>query len=436
LRTASRSNQRWWQWSWTQVSVPEIILAIYGLILGFVGCLLLGPLCVDAMRPEPGRVNDFFQDWGSARNLLLGLPVYTHHAVSVPQHLGVPFDAVTTVDYNAHPPTSVLLALPIAQLSYPDAVLAWNTISVLAFLVSLGIVAAVLPLPRSLFMPVLALLTFCHPLYGNLYQGQLTLILVLLVTLTWVLDRSGRPNAAGIVLGTAAAIKLFPAYLMVYFAARGRLRPLLATVLSLIALTLITAVILGLEPYRDYVQVVLPAQTRFRSLGYNYALAGLWHKPFDPVGEGGCMTPLWSCPALARYGTLLSDLAMTAIVAAFAYRARTPAQRDLAFASIVTAMLLVSPVCWDTSLPLLLVPIAVAARHAQCMRWMPVALVLIVALLWMPQQSMTRMALGGRSVRVVSWAFMLGAPSLKSYALLGLLALELAAFRTAKVASR
>jgi hypothetical protein len=26
------------------------------------------------------------------------------------------------------------------------------------------------------------LLAFCHPVYGNIYQGQLTLILVLLVT--------------------------------------------------------------------------------------------------------------------------------------------------------------------------------------------------------------------------------------------------------------
>ena len=51
-----------------------------------------------------------------------------------------------------------------------------------------------------------------------------------------------------------------------------------------------------------------------------------------------------------------------------------------------------------------------------------------MTLLWMPQQLMTKLALGGHSVRVVSWAFMLGAPSLKSYALLGLLALELMEF--------
>ncbi len=434
MRTVRLPNSGWraWTWTWTRVSPLEITLAAYGLILGFVGCLWLGPLYVDAMRPAAGRVNDFFQDWGSARNFLVGLPVYTHHAKSIPRHLGVPFDAASGIDYNAHPPTSVLMVLPLARLDYPDAVLAWNTISLLAFLISLGIVAATLPIPRSFFLPVLALLTFCHPLYGSVYQGQLTLILVLLVTLIWALDRSGRPNAAGIVLGAATAIKLFPAYLVVYFAARGRLRPLLAAVFSVVALTVVTGAVLGLDTYLDYVRVVLPAQARFRSLGYNYAIAGLWSKFFDTAGEGECMTALWSCPALARYGTLLSDLAITAIVVTFAYQARTLAQQDLAFAAMVTAMLLVSPVTWDASLPLLLVPLAVAARHADRLSWMPVAFLLIVTLLCMPQQLMTRLALGGRSVRVVSWAFALGAASLKSYALLGLLALELMAWRTGK----
>jgi hypothetical protein len=381
------------------------------------------------MRPEPDRVNDFFQDWGSARNLLVGLPIYTHHAISIPRHLHVPFNSVTSVEYNAHPPTSVLLAIPFVHLNYPDAVLAWNTLSLVAFLASLAIVAIALPVPRALLLPCLALLTFCHPLYGNLYQGQLTLILVLLVTVMWVLERSERSEMAGLVLGTAAAIKLFPAYLAVYYTAQGKLRPLLTATLMFLVLTGATAAVLGLDAYRDYVQIVLPAQTRFRSLGYNYALAGLWYRLFDPIGERGWMTPLWSSPALAQYGTLFSDLMITAVLAIFVRRARTRSQRELSFASAVTAMLLVSPVTWDTSLPLLLVPFAVVAHNSGRLPWIPAALIVVLAIVWSPQQAITRLALGGRSTRVASWAFMLGAPSLKFYTLLGLFALGLIAFQ-------
>jgi hypothetical protein len=392
-------------------------------------------LYVEAMRPAPGRTIDFFQDWGSARNLLVGLPIYTHHAVSMPRHLGISFDPTTGIEYNAHPPTSVLLALPLARLDFGDAVLAWNAISVAAFLISLCIVAAVLSVPRSLFLPVLSLLIFCQPMLAALYQGQLTLILVLLVTAVWTLERSDRSYTAGIVLGAAAAIKLFPAYLVVYLAVRGRLQSLVGAVLSFLALTIVTAAIVGLDAYRDYVQTVLPAQARFQGLGYNCAIAGFWYKLFNPAGENRLITPLWSCPILAQLGTFFSDLAITVIVGACAYRATTRVQRDLAFAAAITAMLLVAPVSWDTSLPLLLVPIAVAAHSTGQTRWMPVALALTLALIWMPQIVATKSALDARSIRTVSWAFTLGPPSLKSYALLGLLALEVAAFRTAKAAA-
>jgi hypothetical protein len=411
-------------------------LTVSGLSLGLAGCFWLGPLYVEAMRPAHGRLNDFVQDWASARNLLVNLPVYAHLATSIPRHFGTPFDPSTGIYYNAHPPTSVLLALPLARLDFPDAVLAWNVISVLAFFVSLGFVAAALSVPRSLFLPVLALLIFCQPLFATLYQGQLTLILVLLVTAVWTLERSGRPCTAGVFVGTAAALKLFPAYLAVYFAVRGRFRPLFAATLSFVTLTVITIAVLGFDAYRDYVQVVLPAQTRFRSLGYNCAIAGFWYKLFDPSGENGLIIPLWPSPVLARLGTLLSDLAITAIVGAATYQARTQSQRDLAFAATVTAMLLVSPVSWDISLPLLLVPIAVLAGSVRRPNWMPAAFCLILVLIWMPQLLPAKLASDAHSTHPVSWAFVLGPPSLKSYALLGLLALELAGFQTAKASKQ
>jgi Glycosyltransferase family 87 len=287
----------------------------------------------------------------------------------------------------------------------------------------------VLRVPGALLLPALASLAFCHPLYGNLYHGQLTLILVLLVTTIWALERSGRSSTAGLLLGVAAAIKLFPAYLAVYYVARGRIRPAMAAALSFLVLTLVTAFVLGMDTYHDYITIILPHQSKFRSYGYNLSIAGLWYKLFDPVGERGWMTPLWPSPALAHWGTVLSDLAITVIVATFVHRTRTSAQRELAFALVVTAMLLVSPVTWDFSLPMLLIPIAVIAHRTGESRWMPVALTLILAIMWIPQNMLTELATAGRSLTSFSWTFMLGAPSLKFYSLLGILALGIAALQ-------
>ena len=409
--------------------MPAILVAVLWLCLGCWAWLTFGPIWMMAMRPEPKQINNFYQDWGSARNHLVGLPVYTPHATSIPRHLGVPFDPLSSIEYNAHPPTSVLLVLPLARLDYPDAVLVWNAISLAAFLVSLVIVSVVLAVPRTLFLPVLAALAFCHPVYGNVYNGQLTLILVLLVTAIWALERSGRSSTAGLLLGAAAAIKLFPAFLVVFYAAQGRIRPVLAAALSFLALTLATVLVLGLDTYYDYVRIVLPAQAKFRSFGYNLSIAGLWHRLFDPAGETGSIEPLWPNLALARWGTLLSDLAITVNVAMVVHRARTSAQRELAFALVVTAMLLVSPVTWDFSLPMLLIPIAVIASRTGKSRWMPVALTLILAIMWLPQNMLTELATAGRSLTSFSWTFMLGAPSLKFYSLLGILALGIAALQ-------
>jgi hypothetical protein len=382
------------------------------------------------MRPNCNRVNDFYQDWGSARNYLVNLRVYTHHAISIPRHLNRTSNPVPTIEYNAHPPTSVLLALPLARFDYPDAVLGWNIITVIAFLVATIIVVRELSVSPRQLLPVLALLAFCHPLYGNIYQSQLTLPLTFLVTATWALERSNWPRAAGLLLGIAGSIKLFPAYLAVYYIARRQWQTVLAAVLSFLVLTLATALLLGVDTYFDYIYTVLPNQTKFRSFTYNLSIAGFWYKLFDPVAAAGLVEPLCLSPALARWGTLVSSLTVSAIVAAQAYRAKTGVQRDFAFSTASTAMLLVSPVTWDFSLPLLLMPIVTIAHHARIGRahWIIAALLVALTIDWIPQNLLTELSQGRRSGDIFPWTFTLGAASLKFYSIILIFSLALILF--------
>jgi alpha-1,2-mannosyltransferase len=335
------------------------------------------------------------------------------------------------VEYNAHPPTSVLLALLLAWFDYPDAVLVWNIISVTALAASLWTVARQLALPWTILPPTLALLAFCHPVYGNVYEGQLTLILVLLVTVAWVLERTGSSGTAGLLLGTAAAIKLFPAYLVVCYGAQGQRRLLLTAAFAFLTLTVATAMMLGVDTYLDYLVVVLPAQSKFPSCTYNMSIAGFWHKLFNPIAETGPVNPLWLSPPLAHWGTVLTDLIVTVVVALLAHRARSLAQRDLSFALAVIAMLLVSPVTWDLSLPLLLVPIAVTARYAATSRsrWLLIAVALILMNGWIPQSVLAELERAGCPSGTSSWTFTLGAPSLQFYGLLGIFGLGLRTLR-------
>ncbi len=104
-------------------------------------------------------------------------------------------------------------------------------------------------------------------------------------------------------------------------------------------------------------------------------------------------------------------------MAVVAYRARTRDQRDLAFALATTVMLLVSPITWDYSLPLLLVPVAVATRAAMAAHWPAFLLLPILTILGLSQRKVMEMLLAGQPPRIASPAFILGVPSLCFYAL-------------------
>ena len=415
----------------------DVITTALWLILAAWGWLSLSPMWIAAIKPSSNQVTDFYQDWGSARNYWTGLPTYTPHAISIPRHLNHSSNSMPSIEYNAHPPTFVLLTLPLAWTDYPAALLACNVISFLALVLSFVIIVRELHLPPKLLLPALALLPLCQPIYANFQLGQLTPVIGLLITMIWALERSSwmkQSYLAGALVGIAAAIKLFPAYVVVYYLAQLRIRPLLATVFIFLTLNILAALVLGMNTYYDYMNIVLPYQVKFRSFGYNISIAGFWYKLFDPLGERDLIIPLWHCPMLAQAGAVLSDFAITIAAIKISSQALTVAQRDFAFAAVVTAMLLVSPVTWDFSLPLLLIPLGLLGQRSlkPYASWMLGPLILILIAIWIPQILLTKLALGGRSVTHVPWTFMLGAPSVKFYALLATFALTLAGYRGEK----
>ena len=327
----------------------------------FVGSCM-APYYLMILRPPADRVNDFFQEWASARNYWDGLPIYTDHSVTLPLYLGLdPSNPrYSLIEVNAHPPTSVLLALPLAFLDYRDAVLVWNLVSLGMFAVSLAMVWRGFRIPlssRSLFR-LLAALLVCGPLVMQVSEAQLSILVLLLLTGVWVADRSQKPLTAGAMLGLASAIKLFPGFLFLYFIVRREWKSLMAGLLTLALVTLATLAVFGWGAYRDYYWEVLPRVAKFRGHWLNASLVGFWIKVFDPLPIVTAIEPLWRSPTIARGGILVSCTLVMVTLTWIVQTARTQIERDLAFSLSLTAMLLVSPITWDHYLLFLLVPIA------------------------------------------------------------------------------
>src|SRR5208282_1475285 len=180
-----------------------------------LGLLVIGLVLFSEIKPVsnslqlPTAPMDSFQDWASARNYRTGLPIYTSHRVTWPLYADEPLLVPDrhVIERNGHPPASVLLLLPLGWLEYPYAHLAWNLTSLAAIGLGSWLVVRYLGLTRwPLWLPVMATLLLGYPLQQQLRWSNWSALLGLLVTLTWLADRSARPATAGILAGLATAL--------------------------------------------------------------------------------------------------------------------------------------------------------------------------------------------------------------------------------------
>jgi hypothetical protein len=423
--------------------------------LAVLACLMQGPTFLRNLRPPRDGWTDFFQEWAAARNYSCGLPIYADPRITVERHLGHHsdneddnFDGHLTVSkvfwVNAHPPTSVLLALPLAALDYPDAVLVWNLLSLGALFLSFWIIRRELAIPFSGWsvFPLVALLLICNPFRQQMIEGQLTLLLLLLLTGCWAAQRGNRTGWAGVLLGTAVAIKLFPGILFIYFALQRQWKAVMSGTITLAVITVLLISMLGVETYKSYGMDVVPRVAVFRASWFNASLPGLWTKLFDPDTEGDRVhpehiriEPLWRSLTLARLSTWVSCGVVVTVLAWIVWRARSRIERDLAFGLTIIAMLLVSPITWDHYLLLLTIPLAVTWTQLPRSNLVRLLFLIILVALWMePVRLFDAVIVGGYQHGIAYPIHTLCVLSIPCYVLLSLFALNVAMSLTKFVA--
>src|SRR5262249_31408670 len=154
------------------------------------------------------------------------------HSETVDRYLGQDFQSlpdgklyaiVATVTVNAHPPSSVLFYLPFALLPYGASYFAWNVLSMVCLALAAAVVARELnlqPSPRALGWTA-ALTVLGGPLFEQMFFGQSSAVIGLMLVMAWRAHRRGGEFQEGSWLGVAAAFKLFPIVLfMIPFGTR------------------------------------------------------------------------------------------------------------------------------------------------------------------------------------------------------------------------
>ncbi|QEL18101.1 glycosyltransferase family 87 protein [Limnoglobus roseus] len=391
-----------------------------------------GPHYLEAFRPPPNKLGDFHQEWLSARNFAHGGRAYAPQRDIAQEHLGIPAEeAARLLPWNAHPPVSVLLALPLGTLSFRDAQLVWNLANVPLFVLSLVLIVRGIGMPFSAtsVLPTAALTLACHPIYSQFQHAQLNIILMTLITLGWHFDGRRDFGWAGAAIGAAVAVKLFPAFLFLYFLASRRWRALAAGTIVFVALQGVALLVLGVDDCRTYVEQVVPSIVNYESSRQNVSLAGFWLRIFNPHPNEH-VDALAVSPVTGLAFSYVSRLIVVLVLVRLAVGARSKFEHDRAFAACVVGMMLASPITWPHYFLMLALPLALAWQYVRGIGWRILFWVVFV-LLWLPNYYFPSLVLGAErgmmmyllGTSQISAGQNLTLASLPNYALLALLVL-------------
>jgi hypothetical protein len=290
--------------------------------------------------PTLHRDRDFPSYYLAAQRLLRGADIYGGYREEAARTLGI---ADYFIDTAVTPPTFAVVTIPLAFFPYPVAWGIWQVLSLVALGLSLFLAVREARLRYSWvgWAALGCVVLLFPPLTFHLLYAHTELFVLLLLTGAWLAFRRGREVPAGILIGLAGAIRVYPLFLLVFLLQRRSWKALLAALGSGLGLAALAAVMAGPSSYLRYLEVLRSEVPKLYPLQGNCSLWGTMHK----------VAVLW--PALGAQ-PLVRDILAAAfslgIVLLTLWLARRQAPTlpalDRAYGLYIAGALLASPLSW------------------------------------------------------------------------------------------
>jgi hypothetical protein len=320
-------------------------------LLASIGLVTLLQL-LDNARSRPPEKSDFVQEYLNAKATVSGINPYQPLDVLAEQ-----FGITTQFRHpSPHPPSFVIFSVPLAFFSYRDAAFIWFVIGLACLLISLRLLFSLGTLQLAI---VFLIAVGWLPVWANLYLGQLLLLQLVLLTLTWHSLRAQREALGGFLLGLTIAVKLITWPLLIFLIVKRRFRAAAAAV-GVVALTnLIALAILGPGPvFNYYLHTGREVGSIYSDHAFNISAWSIGARLFAGTKTTGDVPfhiePLISAPSLVNLATVAGVLAITIYAFFSALKARA---FDTSFAILTCAAIILSPVSWISYLVLLMIPL-------------------------------------------------------------------------------
>jgi len=159
-----------------------------------------------------------------------------------------------------HPPSTAMVFLPLTFLDAVAARNVWTAVNALLIVVCIWGLARLTRL-HGLATAVIFLGTG-FGLINNFLFGQMYLLLTATLVLGLLAQQRGREALAGVLFGLLIPMKYAGILFVAYFAWRRRWRVVLAAGITIVAVAGVTAVCVGLEPFRVFLVEVFPRHLR------------------------------------------------------------------------------------------------------------------------------------------------------------------------------
>jgi alpha-1,2-mannosyltransferase len=289
-----------------------------------------------------------------------------------------------------YPPFLAVAIQPLASLSYPVAAAIWLALSAAALVAALVLLRSIVDIPDRLFPFAVGAVFVLPAVQYTLELGQINHFILLLVVAAAV---QTSPRWSGILIGTAAALKVFPAVFGAVFLRRKHFGAAAAAVLVAVLATLASAAYTS-GTVGGWIRNVAPGINGARMVTPNNqsleAVSARFFAPhtFEAIAVSPSVPTTINLPPVVHapgYASIIASAAgllvivLTARALVFTRAVPGAMAHYARFALVTTAVLIVLPVVWDHYYVLLLLPAAVLYRSRD--RRLRVALLTATALI-------------------------------------------------------
>jgi hypothetical protein len=289
-----------------------------------------------------------------------------------------------------YPPLLGQMLMPLTIfMEYQAASNFWLSLNIALLLITLFVMQRYAPFRWSRWLWVLPVVFL--PVWQAMYIGQITIIMLVLLTWIWVAVRQGHNRLAGFLLATAAWIKVFPGVLVVYFIYKRNWQLLIGAIGGGLLLLLVQVLLSGPQTIISFFEVLyaLFSQGQPSATYENLSIFGFASRLFQ---ENHHVHPLWRSDTLfmlTRWGLTGGIIILTMLTVYFSTRrSRHHAlswRFDLEYGMVILTILLLGSTLWISGLPpLVLISLLIIRhrRHQQMRRvrflwWLAFGLIMI-----------------------------------------------------------